>query len=151
MSTYLPSLFTDSLMDMFEDLDRSFFRGANNAEHALYGSRAARLMKTDIRENENGYELAIDLPGFRKEDIHLELNAGALTITAEKSLDKKDEDKQGRVLRQERYAGTLSRSFYVGDHISEDDVHAAFENVVLTVTIPKEQPKVPEKKTILIG
>ena len=150
MSTYLPSLFTDSLMDMFEDLDRGFFRAPVNAERALYGNRAARVMKTDIRETENGYELAIDLPGFKKEDIHLELNGGALTITAEKSLDKKDEDKEGRLLRQERYAGTLSRSFYVGDHVTEDQVHAAFENGVLTIGIPKEQPKVPEKKTICI-
>ena len=75
----------------------------------------------------------------------------ALTITAEKNLDKKDEDKEGRLLRQERYAGTLSRSFYVGDHVTEDQIHAAFENGVLTITIPKEQPKVPEKKTILIA
>ena len=151
MSTYLPSLFNDSLMDLFEDLDRGFFHAPMNAERALYGNRAARVLKTDIRETDAGYELAVDLPGFKKEDIHLELNGGALTITAEKNLDKKDEDKEGRLLRQERYAGTLSRSFYVGDHVTEDQIHAAFENGVLTITIPKEQPKAPEKKTILIA
>lgn len=109
-------------------------------------------MKTDVKETENGYEVAVDLPGFKKDEISLELKDGYLTITASKGLDKDEEDKKGRMIRQERYAGAMSRSFYVGDGITEEDVKAKFENGVLMLDIPKkeEKPQEPERKLITI-
>jgi HSP20 family molecular chaperone IbpA len=107
-------------------------------------------MKTDVKETDEGYELDVELPGFKKEEIHLDLQNGYLTISTEKNLENKEE-KQGKLLRQERYAGTMQRSFYVGESITEDDIKAKFENGVLSLMIPKkEAPKVPEKKQILI-
>ena len=94
----------------------------------------------DRRETEGSYELDVDLPGFKKEEVNVELNNGYLTIEAAKSLDKDDTDKQGRYIRQERYAGSMSRSFYVGD-VKPEDVKAKYESGVLTVLIPKEEPK----------
>ena len=93
----------------------------------------------------------MDLPGFRKEEIKLNLENGYLTIATEKALEKKQENKKGKVLRQERYSGTMQRSFYVGDSVTEEDIKAKYENGVLSLTIPKkEQQKVSEKKQILI-
>ena len=151
MSTYLPSVFGENLMDMFDDFDRNFFRGFGRPEHELYGKNVSRLMKTDIRETEDGYEVDMDLPGFRKEEIKLELNNGYLTVSTEKSLEKNQDDKKGRVLRQERYAGSMQRSFYVGSSLTEEDIHAKYENGVLSLKLPrKDARKVPEKKTIAI-
>ena len=150
MSSYLPTVFGENLMDVFDDFDRAFFRGMNRPEHMLYGRNAPHMMKTDVKETEEGYEVDVDLPGFRKEDIKLELNNGYLTISTEKSLEKKDERK-GRVLRQERYSGTMQRSFYVGGGITEEDIRAKYENGVLSLLIPKKEVKrEPEKKRILI-
>ena len=150
MSTYLPTVFGENLMDMFDDFDRDFFRGFSRPEHVLYGKNASRMMKTDVKETDEGYEVDVDLPGFSKDEIKLELNNGYLTISTEKSLEKKDE-KKGKVLRQERYSGTMQRSFYVGDSMTEEDIKAKYENGVLSLTLPKkEAKKVPEKKTILI-
>ena len=137
------------MMDLFNDFDRDFFRGWGRPEHELYGKNASHLMKTDVRETGEGYEVDVDLPGFKKEEIHLDLNNGYLTISTEKSLDRNEENK-GRVIRQERYCGTMQRSFYVGDSITEEDIHAKFENGVLSLTLPKKEAKVPEKKNILI-
>ena len=151
MSTYLPSLFGENMMDMFDDFDRDFFRGFRAPERMLYGKNAARMMKTDVRETETGYELDMDLPGFRKDEIRLELHDGNLTVTAEKNLEKNEENKNGKMLRQERYAGSMSRSFYVGTHVTEEDVKARFEDGVLRLSVPKKEAKKPEeKKTILI-
>ena len=151
MSTYLPTVFGENLMDMFDDFDRSFFRGFGNADRALYGKHAQNMMKTDVRETNEGYEVDVDLPGFSKDEIHLELNSGYLTISTEKSLEKRDEEKNGKLLRQERYSGVMQRSFFVGDAIREEDVKASYENGVLHLMIPKkEAPKAPERKTILI-
>ncbi len=150
MSTYLPTVFGENLMDVFDDFDRSFFRGFPQTDRVLYGKNAARMMKTDVKETEEGYELDVELPGFRKEEIKLELNSGYLTISTEKSLEKKDE-KKGKVLRQERYSGTMQRSFYVGGSITEEDIKAKYENGVLSLAIPKKEArKAPEKKQILI-
>ena len=147
MSTYLPTLFGENLMDVFNDFDRDFFRGFWRPEHALYGKNAAHMMKTDVKETETGYELDVDLPGFKKEDLRLELNNGTLTISAEKNM----ENKEGKVLRQERYSGAMSRSFYVGDQMTEEDIKARYEDGVLHLSIPKkDERKVPEKKTICI-
>ena len=115
----------------------------------LYGKNAQRMMKTDVKETDEGYELDVDLPGFKKEEIQLNLENGYLTISAEKSLENKDE-KNGKILRQERYAGTMSRSFYVGGNVTEEDIRAKYENGVLSLCIPKKEAKVPEKKQILI-
>ena len=110
----LPSIFGEN---MFDDLfDADFFGGRN----PLYGKHAKNLMKTDIREKDGAYELSVDLPGFKKDEISLDVKDGYLTISAEKGLDKDEEDKKGRVLRQERYAGVCTRSFYVGDVKAED-------------------------------
>ncbi len=148
MSTYLPSLFGENLMDVFDDFDRDFFRGMARPEHVLYGKNAAHMMKTDVKELDENYEISVDLPGFSKDDIKVDLNNGYLTISTEKSLSKED---KGKMLRQERYVGTMQRSFYVGDSITEEDIKAKYENGVLTLTIPKKEArKVPEKKQILI-
>jgi len=151
MSKYLPTLFGENLMDVFNDFDRDFFRGLWRPEQTLYGKHADRMMKTDVRETENGYELDVDLPGFKKDEIQLELENGTLTITAQKAMEKKEDGQDGKLLRQERYAGSMSRSFYVGEHLTEEDVHARFEDGVLHLTVPKQEAKkVEEKKTILI-
>ena len=151
MSTYLPTVFGENLMDMFDDFYRSFFRGFGNADRALYGKHAQNMMKTDVRETNEGYEVDVDLPGFSKDEIHLELNSGYLTISTEKSLEKRDEEKNGKLLRQERYSGVMQRSFFVGDAIREEDVKASYENGVLHLMIPKKDAaKVPERKTIMI-
>ena len=150
MSNFLPTIFGENLMDVFNDFDRDFFRGFARPEHMLYGKNAQRMMKTDVKETDEGYELDVDLPGFKKEEIHLVLENGYLTISTEKSLENKEE-KKGKVLRQERYAGTMSRSFYVGDNVTEEDIKAKYENGVLSLYVPKKEArKVPEKKTILI-
>ena len=146
---YVPSLFSENLMDDWMDDFESEFFGRKNP---LYGKHAKNMMKTDVKETETGYEVAVDLPGFKKDEISLELKDGYLTITASKGLDKDEEDKKGRMIRQERYAGAMSRSFYVGDGITEEDVKAKFENGVLMLDIPKkeEKPQEPERKLITI-
>lgn len=151
MSNYLPTVFGENLMDVFDDFDRNLFRGFGNVDHALYGKHAQNVMKTDVKETDEGYEVDVDLPGFKKDEIRLELNDGYLTISAEKSLEKDGEDKKGKMLRQERYAGVMQRSFYVGENIKVEDVKASYESGVLHVMIPKKEAlKAPEKNTILI-
>ena len=152
MSNYLPSLFRENLMDVFNDFDRDFFRDFGRPEQMLYGKHADRMMKTDVKETEEGYVVDVDLPGFKKEEINLTLENGCLTISTQKGIENKEEDKQGRVLRQERYTGTMSRSFYVGENLTEEDIKAKYENGVLSLEIPKKDPaKVNTKKQILIG
>ena len=151
MSNYLPTVFGENLVDVFDDFDRNFFRGFGNIDHTLYGKHAQNLMKTDVKETEDGYEVDVDLPGFKKEEISLELNNGYLTISTEKSLEKDKENKKGKMLRQERYAGVMQRRFYVGDSVTETDVKASYESGVLHICVPKkEAQKLPEKNTILI-
>ena len=149
MSTNLSTVFGENLMDVFDGFDRNFFRDFGNVDRALYGKNAQRMMKTDVKETDEGYEVDVELPGFKKDEIQLELNNGYLTITAEKGLDK--ENKKGRMLRQERYAGVMQRSFYVGEHVTEENVKASYESGVLHLLVPKQEaPKLPEKKTIQI-
>ena len=95
MSTYLPTVFGENLMDVFDDFDRNFFRGWGNVDRELYGKHARHMMKTDVKEVENGYEVDIDLPGFKKDEITLELKDGYLTISAQKAIEK-DNEKHGR-------------------------------------------------------
>jgi HSP20 family molecular chaperone IbpA len=110
------------------------------------------LMKTDVRDTKDGYELDIDMPGFAKEDIKAELKDGYLTISAASKKDNDQKDENGKYIRRERYAGSCSRSFYVGDQISQEDVKAKFENGILKLSIPKkeEKPAVEENKYISI-
>ncbi len=151
MSTYLPTLFGENLMDVFDDFDRSFFRSFPQPDRALYGKNVGRMMKTDVKETDEGYELDVELPGFKKDEIKLELNSGYLTISTVKNLEKDEKNQQGKILRQERYSGTMQRSFYVGGSITEEDIKAKYENGVLSLTVPKKDArKVPEKKQILI-
>ena len=151
MSSFLPAVFGENLMDVFNDFDRNFFRGWDRPEHVLYGKNAPRMMKTDVKETEGGYELDVDLPGFKKEEINLELSNGYLTVSAAKNLEEKKEEK-GKVIRNERYSGSMQRSFYVGEEMTEEDITAKFENGVLSLTLAKKDaPKIPEKKTIMIN
>ena len=146
----LPSIFGEILFDEF--FADPFGRGyATRAEDALYGKHAQNLMKTDVREKEDVYELDIDLPGFKKDEINVELKNGYLTIAASKSLDKDEKDQKGRYIRQERYAGAMSRSFYVGEDVQPSEISAKFENGILQLSVPKaEQKRLPKTTTIAI-
>ena len=147
MSTYLPTFFGENLMDVFDEFDRNFFRGWGNLDRELYGKHARHMMKTDVKEVENGYEVDIDLPGFKKDEITLELKDGYLTISAQKAVEK-DNEKHGRMLQQERYAGMMQRSLDVGEPRTEEEVEAAYESGVLTPRSPaQDEPRVPEKRT----
>lgn len=115
-------------------------------ENPLYGKHAKHVMKTDVRETDQHYEVDIDLPGFKKDDIQVHLENGYLQVMAKKSLTKEEKDKKGTYLRQERYAGSLGRSFYVGDALAPEDIEAKYENGILTLTLPKKQPVPIEKK-----
>jgi len=141
----MPSIFGENLFDeFFGDFDREMRR----VDRQLYGKNAAREMKIDVHEHEDRYEVDVDLPGFRKEDINLELQNGYLTLTAAKNLEK---ESKGKLIRKERYTGTMQRSFYVGDTLTETDIGAKLENGVLSLSIPKvDAKKLPEKKTIMI-
>ena len=145
----LPSIFGESL---FDDWMGFPFRGfESDVDHKLYGKNAARVMKTDLKEQDDGYELAIDLPGFKKEQIDLQLQNGYLTISATKGLEEESKNRKGKIVHQERYSGSMTRSFYIGEEVKEEDVKAKFENGVLTLDFPKEKTiKLPEKKTIQI-
>ena len=145
----LHSIFGENLLDEWFDfpMEKDFFGGRN----PLYGKLAKNLMKTDVRETENSYELDIDLPGFKKENVHAELQDGYLTVSANTETETEDKDEQGTYLRKERFTGSCSRSFYVGDDISEDDISAKFENGILKVTVPKKQLPAPEETKKVIG
>ena len=146
----LPTMFGENLFDDF--MDFPMMQDFGDIDRKLYGKRAAHIMKTDVHENENGYELAIDLPGFKKEELTLTLHDGYLTVGAAKGLDKDETDAKGKLIRQERYAGSMQRSFYVGDQITEEEIRAKFEDGVLTLNIPKKEPQkeIPQKKYIAI-
>ncbi len=145
----MPSIFEDNLLDNWFDFPR--FYNYDDTEKKLYGKNAGRLMKTDVHEKEDAYEVDIDLPGFKKDEISLELDNGYLTVSAAKGLDKDEKDSKGKLIRQERYAGSMQRSFYVGENLTEEDIKATFKDGVLNLNVPKkEQPKVPEKRTIMI-
>ena len=149
----MPRIFGENLFDDFmNDFAFPDFTDSANIEKALYGKHAKNLMKTDVRETKDSYEVDVDLPGFKKEEIKMELENGYLTISAAKGLDKDETDKEtGKYIRRERYAGNLSRSFYIGD-VKQEDVKAAFKNGILSISVPKEDKKAKEeKKYITIG
>ena len=137
----MPSIFGENLFDddwmnfSFPDVDK-----------ALYGKHAQNVMKTDVRETEGGYEVDIDLPGFKKDEINAQLENGYLTISASKGLDKEEKNKEGKYIRKERYAGAMSRSFYVGEDIKQEDIKAKYEDGILKLSIPKKDEKAVESK-----
>ena len=150
----MPSIFGE---DMFDDFMRDFpffeENAGNKIEKKLYGRHAKNMMKTDIKEQEDGYELEMDLPGFTKDEITAELKDGYLTISASKGLDKDEQEKEtGKYIRRERYAGACQRSFYVGEDITEQDIKAEFKHGILKLFVPKKeaQPKVENKKYVAI-
>ena len=142
-----PRIFNENLFDDLMSIDWPAFP---DIDRKLYGKHADRVMKTDVHEHEDQYEVDIDLPGFKKDEIHLGLENGYLTVGASKGVDKEEKSKKGKLIRQERYAGSMQRSFYVGDGLTEEDIKAKFEDGVLKLIVPKKAPALPEKKTIMI-
>ena len=140
----LPSIFRDNLFDDmfdFDDFDKEF----NRMMRPLYGKHAQNMMKTDVRETDNSYELDIDLPGFKKDEIKVELDNGYLSISAAKGLDKDEEKKDGKYIRRERYAGAMNRTFYVGDNLTQQDIQAKFEDGILKISVPKKDVQQTEQ------
>lgn len=146
----VPYMFHDSLLDDWfnSDWDREFDRAVNAmAPRGDFGKRGAQVMKTDVRETADGYDVFVELPGFKKEDVKLDLKDGYLTISARRSGARGEKDGEGRYIRQERYTGSCARSFYVGEELKPEDVKARFEDGVLELSLPKAQARPqPEKK-----
>ena len=139
----MPSIFGENLFDEWmDDFDREFFGNRNSG----YGKRSKNVMKTDVRETGDTYELDIDLPGYKKDEITAELKDGYLTVSATKGENKDAKDKEGKYIRKERYSGSMSRSFYVGEGLHQDDIHAKYEDGILKLSIPKKAPKTVEDK-----
>ena len=150
----LPSIFGENLFDDFFD-DVPFFdnRAENQIEKKLYGRHAHNVMKTDIKETDDNYELIVDLPGFKKDEIKVSLEDGNLTIEAAKGLDEDEQEKKsGKYIRKERYAGSCERSFYIGEDMTEEDIKGEFKHGILKLFVPKKEAKaaVPERKFIAI-
>ncbi len=135
----MPSIFGENL---FNDDWMNF--GFPEVDKALYGKHARNMMKTDVKETDDGYEVDIDLPGFKKDEISAKLENGYLTISAAKGLDKDETDKKGKYIRRERYAGSMSRSFYVGENLTQDDIKAKYESGILKLVVPKTEKKAIE-------
>lgn len=149
----LPAVFHENLFDdwfdpFFEDMDRELDRGSRQ----VFGKRGANMMKTDVKDTGTTYEVAVDLPGCKKEDVQMELNNGYLTIQAVRSHSNEEKDKQGRYVRRESFSGTCARSFYVGKDVKKEDVRAKFEDGVLKITLPHPQTEkeLPAANTNLI-
>ena len=146
----MPSIFGESLFDDFDNLMNFSFP---DVDKTLYGKHVKNMMKTDVKEKDNGYEVAIDLPGFKKDEVTAELNDGYLTVSAAKGLDQDEQEKEtGKYIRRERYAGACQRSYYVGEDITEEDIKAEFKHGILKLFVPKKEvkPAVEEKKYISI-
>ena len=139
----MPSIFGENLFDDFVDsFDNEFFGKKN----PLYGKHGKNMMKTDIRETDNNYEVDIDLPGFKKDEIAVTLQQGYLTISAQKGIDKDEKDQDGRYIRKERYMGSMSRSFYVGEDFETKDIKAKYEDGILKLTVLKKDKQVIENQ-----
>ncbi len=140
----MPSIFGENVFDDF--MEDFAFPAFSDIDKKLYGKHANNLMKTDVKETDTGYEVDIDLPGFKKDEITMRLEDGYLTINAAKGLDKEEKNEKGKFVRRERYAGNLSRSFYVGENVTEHDIHPNYENGILSFRVPKEDQKAVEEK-----
>ena len=145
----MSGLFGEDLFDEFWGFPA---RELANIDKQLYGKHPQSLMKTDVHETETDYEMDMDLPGFKKDQINVKLDDGYLTISASKDQDTEKKDRKGRIIRQERYAGSMQRSFYVGDQVKTEDVKAKFEDGVLRLCIPKKELQAlpPANNTIAI-
>ena len=141
----MPSIFGESLFDDWMDFPFERENARRAAANNAYAKAEKNLMKTDIRETDTSYELDIDLPGFKKENVSAQLENGYLTIHAEKGLDKDEKDSEGKYIRRERFTGHCSRSFYVGKEITQQDIRAKFENGILKLTVPKKDAKAVEQ------
>ena len=139
----MPSIFGEYLFDDFMN-DFPFEKHFFGERNPLYGKHAKNIMKTDVKETDNSYEIDIDLPGFKKEDINVQLDNGYLTIAASKSLEKEDEHEKSHYIRQERYSGSMSRSFYVGNDVKQEEIHAKYEDGILKLAVPKKAAKAIE-------
>ena len=140
----MPSIFRDNLFDDFmtNPWRMDFFSTPTSGK---------QLMSTDVKEQDGTYELDIELPGYKKEDVHAELNNGYLTISASKNENKDEKDEKGNYIRRERYSGSCSRSFYVGEQVKQEEIRAKFEDGILKLIVPKEdKKKIEEKKYISI-
>ena len=149
-----PSIFGENLFDdWFDDFPFYSEKPSKSVEKKLYGKNASRIMKTDIKEKDNGYELEVDLPGFSKDEITASLENGYLTISAAKGLDESEKEKDnGHYIRKERYTGACQRSFYVGEAVKQEDIKAEFKHGILKLFVPKKEAEkeVPENKYIAI-
>ena len=138
----MPSIFGENLFDDLFDSFPFYDNATKDVEKKLYGRKAAHMMKTDIKEKSDGYELVMDLPGFTKDEVQATLENGYLTVQAEKGLDKEEKEKEtGHYIRKERYAGAMSRSFYVGEHLDQQDIKAKYEDGILKLSVPKKDVK----------
>ena len=147
----MPSIFrTNSLIDDLFDDDWFNDKEFRNMEKKLYGHRAKNVMNTDVKETEDGYELEMDLPGFKKEEVSVELNDGYVTIRAAKGLDEDEKEKKtGKYIRRERYSGACERSFYVGEGVTQQDIKASFKHGILRLDIPKKEVKKVEQNNFI--
>ncbi len=147
----LPAVFRDNFFD--DLIGFSFPDFGQDVSRKLYGARRGRIMKTDLHERENEYEMSIDLPGFKKDEIALSLDRGVLTISASKHNESEKKDSRGNIVHQERYSGSMARSFFIGEDVKEEDVKAKFEDGVLSIVYPKvdlAKKALPEHKQIAI-
>ena len=142
----VPSIYGENMFDEF--FDNNGFFGSHSP---LFGKNSKNLMKTDVRETEDSYELDIDLPGFKKEDVSVELKNGYLTIQAVRSHSNDEKDNNGRYIRRETFSGTCARSFYVGDAVKKEDIHAKFEDGILHIQLPapQQQKALPENPNLI--
>lgn len=144
----VPAIFGENL---FDDWMERAFTGFADMDRQLYGKNGKNMMKTDVKETEDGYLVAIEMPGFDKSEISVELDKNCLTITASKDMNQEEKDENGKYIRRERYAGTMQRSFYVGEGVRQEDIKAKYENGVLTLGVPKEDTqKIQQNRYIAI-
>ncbi|MCR5108157.1 MAG: Hsp20/alpha crystallin family protein [Lachnospiraceae bacterium] len=143
----MPGIFGENLFDEFFGYPKHFI-----PEEPKHAPQKGGLMKTDVKENKDGFDLFIELPGYNKGDIEAEISDGYLTISAKTASNKEEKDEDGKYIRRERYTGSCKRTFYVGEDITEEDIKAKFENGILKLNVPKKEakPKVEEKKFISI-
>ena len=149
----MPSIFGENLFDDLFDSFPFYDNATKDVEKKLYGRKAAHMMKTDIKETDDNYELIVDLPGFKKDEIKVSLEDGYLTIEAAKGLDEDEQEKKtGKYIRKERYAGACQRSFYVGDNLTQEDIKGEFKHGILKLFVPKKEakPAVEQKKYVSI-
>ena len=151
---FMPAVFHENLFDDFFDPfwnDGALERAMDREERETFGKRGANMMKTDVKQTENGYDVAVDLPGCKKEDVQMELNDGYLTIQAVRNHSNDEKDDKGHYIRRETFSGTCARSFYVGDAVKKEDIHAKFEDGILHIQLPapQQQKALPENPNLI--